>query len=157
MRILRIDETLSLCETHLSSNDAYGTEIESLLTQSLLVVMYAEFENKIKSILRDKCLSIKDEALKEFFESCVSIVARNIKTSDISGLLGRFGPAYKDKFRKKLISNKSVESNYSSILNNRHRVAHGDGTIASFRDVKNFYEKGHVLLDFFQESLLGNK
>lgn len=33
MRIVRIEQTLERCEEHLSSSSAYGTEIESLLTQ----------------------------------------------------------------------------------------------------------------------------
>jgi hypothetical protein len=43
MRLLRIDQTLELCENHLTSTKAEGTEIEALLTRSLLVLICAEF------------------------------------------------------------------------------------------------------------------
>ena len=153
MRISRIDQTLSQCETHLSSTGAYGTEIESLLTQSLLVVIYAEFEQKIKIILREKCLSMKDDSIKEFFESCVNTVVRSIKCSDITGLLGRFGSAHKEEFQKQILNNKIAVTYYGNILTNRNAVAHSEGSNATFGDVKMFYEESHVLLDFFRKAL----
>ena len=153
MRISRIDRTLERCEKHLSSAQAYGTEIESLLTQSLLVVMYAEFERTIKDIVREKCLSIMDDSIKGFFESCVNTVIRGIKSSEITGLLGRFGPTHKEKFRQQIENNQRAETYYSNILTNRHSVAHSEGSNATFQEVKKFYEEGHVLLDFFREAL----
>ena len=154
MRISRIDRTLERCEKHLSSAQAYGTEIESLLTQSLLVVMYAEFEQTIKSIVMEKCLSVTDDSIKGFFQSCVNTVVRSIKSTEITGLLGRFGPIHTEKFREQIQNNQRVETYYSNILTNRHSVAHSEGSNATFQEVKKFYEEGHVLLDFFREALL---
>ena len=154
MRISRIDQTLTDCESLLSSANAFGTEIENLLTQSLLVVIYAEFEQKINNILKDKCLSIKDDSIKKFFESSVGEVFRSMKSTDMGDFLGRFGATYKENYRQQIKNNQKAETSYGSILTNRHNVAHGKGTNASFREVKQYYEEGHVLLDFFQNALL---
>lgn len=69
MRIARIEQTLEECEQHLYASSAYGTEIESLLTQSLLVLMCAEFEQKIEALVQEKCSSVADTSIKEFLGS----------------------------------------------------------------------------------------
>nr|VFJ47766.1 MAG: hypothetical protein BECKFW1821A_GA0114235_101731 [Candidatus Kentron sp. FW]VFJ62298.1 MAG: hypothetical protein BECKFW1821B_GA0114236_107212 [Candidatus Kentron sp. FW] len=146
MRIERIDRALEQCETHLSSTSTYGTEIENLLTQSLLVLMYAEFERKIKTLVWERLSSITDGSIRKFVKSCDAI--RGLKTSDIAGLLGRFEPACKTAFTQKKNDNEYAENLYNSIVINRHDVAHAQGSHVTFREVKRFYEEGHVILDF---------
>ncbi|WP_420813133.1 HEPN domain-containing protein [Parasulfuritortus cantonensis] len=154
MRIVRIEQTLERCEEHLSTSVAYGTEIESLLTQSILVIMCAEFEQKIETIVREKCSSIEDGSIREFLGSCVGAVFRSVKSNEIAGLLNRFGPSYKEAFNQKTADNPRAVTFYNNIVTNRHGVAHSEGSNATFREVKQFYEEGHVLLDYFREALL---
>ena len=42
---------------------------------------------------------------------------------------------------------------YDSILKNRNEAAHGQGSHASIKDVKQYYEQGHIVLDYFREAL----
>lgn len=154
MRIVRIDQILERCEDHLSSSSAYGTEIESLLTQSILVIMCAEFEQAIEDLVQQKCSSVEDVSIKEFLGSCVSAVFRSVKSSEIAGLLNRFGPSYKEVFKQKTNDNARAVTFYNNIVTNRHGVAHSEGSNATFREVKQFYEEGHVVLDFFQQALM---
>jgi hypothetical protein len=154
MRLARIDQTLEECGKHLASTGAQGTEIESLLTRSLLVLMCSEFEQKIESIVQEKCASIKDSSLQEFFGSCVGAVFRSVKSSEMAGLLNRFGGDYKETFRMKTDANPVAVTFYNNIVTNRHGVAHSDGGNVTFIEVKKFYEQGHVILDYFRETLL---
>lgn len=156
MRILRIEQTFEKCEEHLSSSLAYGTEIESLLTQSILVIMCAEFEQAIENLVQEKCSTIDDASIKNFLGSCVDAVFRSVKSSDIAGLLNRFGPTYKEAFKQKIDDNQKAVTFYNNIVINRHGVAHSDGSNATFREVKQFYEEGHVVLDFFKQALMQN-
>lgn len=80
MRLLRINQTLELCESHLTSTNAQGTEIEVLLTRSLLVLICAEFEQTIESIIQERCSSIGDDSVKEFIGSCVDAVFRSVRS-----------------------------------------------------------------------------
>ena len=48
---------------------------------------------------------------------------------------------------------KKTENSYSSIVNDRHLAAHGDGSAASFGDVKQFYEDSHEILDYFESAI----
>jgi len=154
MRIARIDEALERCDEHLSETSAYGTEIESLLTYSILFLMCAEFEHAIEVVLQEKCSSVADPSINAFFKSCVTAVFRSVGSSELSGLLSRFGPVYKASFTRTTSENPVPVTFYNNIVINRHRVAHSVGSNATFREAKQFYEEGHVVLDFFRNSLL---
>jgi hypothetical protein len=154
MRIARIDEALERCHEHLSETSAYGTEIESLLTYSILVLMCAEFERAIEVVLQEKCLTVADPSISAFFKSCVYAVFRSVGSSELAGLLNRFGPIYKVSFTRSASDNPIPVTFYNNIVINRHRVAHSVGSNATFREAKQFYEEGHVVLDFFRKALL---
>jgi hypothetical protein len=154
MRLVRIDQTLEECDKHLRQTGAQGTEIENLLTRSLLVLICAEFEQQIEAAIQEKCSSIRDPSLKEFISSCVGAVFRSVKSSEISGLLNRFGGDYKEKFKERTDANPVGVTFYNNIVTNRHDVAHAGGGNVTFADLKRFYEEGHVVLDYFREALL---
>ena len=154
MRIVRLDETLEKCHEHLSITSTYGTEIESLMTYSVLVLMCAEFEKTIEDILREKCASVADPSISAFFQSCVTAVFRSVGSSELAGLLNRFGPVYKASFTRSANENPIPVTFYNNIVVNRHRVAHSTGTNATFMEARRFYEEGHVVLDFFRNALL---
>jgi len=154
MKLIRVDQTIDKCGEHLSNSSAYGTEIESLLTQSLLVIMCAEFEQQIEKIIQEKHAHISDKSIKDFIGSCVGAVFRSVKSGEISGLLNRFGSCYKEAFKKRTEENERAITYYNNIIVNRHGVAHSDGSKITFRDAVQFYEEGHIVLDFFREVLL---
>ena len=153
MRIPRIDQALEKCQSHLSSK-TIEIEIESLLTQSLLILIYAEFELAIKNLIKKRCSSISDDSVKNFVVGCTDSVFRGLKIDEMAGLLGRFDESCKETFTRGL--NQKTRDMYNNILNNRHRVAHGEGSPVTFRDVKQSYEQAHVLLDCFREALFQN-
>lgn len=153
MRIPRIDQALEKCQSHLSS-EAIEIEIQNLLTQSLLILIYAEFERAIKNLIKKRCSSISDDAVKNFVVGCTDNVFRGLHIDAMAGLLGRFDKSCKETFTNRL--DQKTKEMYNNILNNRHRVAHGEGSSVTFRDVEQSYEHAHVVLDRFRESLFQN-
>ncbi len=156
MRISRIDKALEDCENHLSSTGSFGTPIERLLTYSLLVVIYAEFEQMVNSIVQQRCNFIEDESLRGLVSECVGSISR-IQSGNIGDLLERFGDEIKASFRNDIMAtqaNQRAETFYNNLITNRHDTAHSIGSNLTFEDVKQFYEEGHVVLDFFRNSLL---
>ena len=152
----RIDTALGDCESHLAASGSFGTRIESLLTHSLLVVIYAEFEQQINSIVLQRCDSIEDGSLREIVTSCIGSVSR-IQSSDMGALLNRFGANHRAAFRDQItasIDSERAETFYNSLITNRHDAAHRTGSNLTFADVKRFYEEGHIVLDFFRDALL---
>ena len=154
MRIDRIDQELARCEEHCSS-EPVDVEVENLLTGSILILICSEFERKVKGLILDRCSSVSDESIRKYIEESIRHVLQGIKIGDLSGLLGKFGPLHKKEFRRRLDENNMVKTMYDSILTNRNRVAHGEGSNATMREVKRYYEKAHVVLDFFRDALRG--
>lgn len=160
MQFARVDEALEECENHLEATDSFGTPIERLLSYSLLVIIYAEFEQSVEKTIREKYETIQDESLREFFRSFSGrdsrrILPRGIRSSDLSEFLARFGESYKSQFRSRLDVNPRQEVFYNNLIVNRHDTAHSSGSNATFLDIQSFYHEGHSVLDFFRETILG--
>jgi hypothetical protein len=138
MRINRIDQILEKVEKHVSKTSTAGTEIESLLAQSLLVIACAEFEREIESIIKEKCLSIPDESLRVFIGSCVDAVFRSVRSSELAGLLNRFGPTFKNAFNRRAEEQQIAITFYNNIVINRHGGAHAGKTNTTFPGIQEF-------------------
>ena len=154
MKLVEVDDAIRVCKEHLVNSHANGTEIESYLTQYLVVRIYAAFEERVKSIVLD-CVSkrTKDPFVYAFVQSCLGLVSRSITTSEISKLLKKFGTEYQDKFRDKVEGTKA-ETFFNSIVSRRHETAHLEkGSSLTFNELERFYEEGHVILDSLNEVL----
>ena len=154
MRFDRIDRALERCEEHCKSAEPMNVEVKSLLTGSILILIYSEFERKIRSLILDRCSSVSDESIRKYIEKSTR-KNMNIKISDLSGLLGKFGDLHKQEFQRRL--NDRVQTMYDSILANRHHVAHEKGSEATMQEVRQYYEEGHVVLDYFRDALRGER
>lgn len=153
MRIRRIDDAIERCGKHLSAAEAVDKEIEVLLAQSLLILICAEFEKKFRSLIMERCSSVTDKPVNEYIGSYTQTILRSLQLDAISGTLARFGPMHKEEFMRRRDGNKQAEQMYSSIVADRNRVAHGEGSDATLEDVKQYYEMGHEVLDYFRDAL----
>ena len=63
------------------------------------------------------------------------------------------GAKYKADFNRKAKSQERAVSFYNNIITNRHSVAHGSGSTVTVLELERFYQEGHVVLDFFRETL----
>ena len=154
MRIDRIDQELARCEEHCSSGPV-DVEVENLLTGSILILICSEFERKVKGLILDRCSSVSDESIRKYIEESIRHVLQGIRIGDLSGLLGKFGPLHKKEFQRRLNENDMVKTMYDSILANRNFVAHEKGSNTTMKEVRQYYEEGHVVLDHFRDALRG--
>ena len=154
MRLARIDKALEDCESHLNDAAAWNTEIERLLTYSVLVIVYAELEQAIGTIVQEKYSNIANTSIRNFVESSRDVGSRSIMASELANFLGRFGDEYKSSFQERIREQARAETFYNNLITNRHSTSHSSGSNASFMDVKRFYEEGHIVLDFFRDTLL---
>ena len=153
MRIRRIDDAIERCRKHLSAAEAVDKEVEVLLAQSLLILVCAEFEKKFRALIMERCSSVTDKPVNEYIGSYTQTILRSLQLDAISGTLARFGPMHKEEFMRRRGEDKQAEQMYISIVADRNRVAHGEGSDATLEDVKQYYEGGHVLLDYFKDAL----
>jgi len=135
MKLNRIDLAIEVCKAHLDASKAFGTAIESYLTQYLLVLICATFEEKIESLIIQRAGRSGDPELESFVQGAVDKIFRSPKTSNISGLLRCFSTDCKDAFDKEMKSNQQAGQEatfFNNIIANRHDTAHLSGSNISF-------------------------
>jgi len=153
MRISYIDNSFILIDNHLRATGSRNTEIESLLTRAMLNIIYSCFEEKINELIEIKLDQLPNPHLKYFTNSCLHAVLRDLRYTDISGFLGKFGEQFKLSFQSKADNDKIAITFYGNIITNRHLVSHTSGLNCTFSELKLFYEKGHKILDYFSDTL----
>lgn len=153
MQIPAVDAALEECEVHLDSSTSESIRIRVLLTQSLLILICAEFEKFVRTEVKRRCAGIIDVHVAQFVTSCADSVIRSLRISDLSGLLDRFDAECKSDFQASLKSKTKSKNMYDSLISDRHEVAHGGEVKSTLQDVKEYYGHAHVVLDHFREAL----
>lgn len=146
MAFEEIDYTIKKCENLLSIDDMGDPEIEIFLTSYLLLITYSNFENNIRnSVISYLCKKYDDINLENYINYCTERIVRSIKIGDIAGLLGYINPKLKEKFTNYQKNNQKIVSSYDSIINNRHNVAHKNGTKLTMKDFLDYYNDAQKL------------
>ena len=148
---------VAVCQNHLESTGAIATEVDSLLAYAVLVRVYAEFEQMIETIIEEKRSSIENFAYRDRFDAVIREGGNGIQYGRLAERLEKFGAEYRDAFRTQSqasIENQRSITSYGNIMTHRRDVAHRDVPRLTFQEVKDFYETGHIVLDFFRETLL---
>lgn len=153
MKLYNIDQALETCRLHLDITKTQNTPVESYLTRYLIVYICACFEEEIEGIVLQRVRVSSDLLISGFAESCLSQIFRSIKTSEISGLLGRFDAKCKAIFQEK-VSGTIQETFYNNIVLNRHEVAHTKSLNVNFSDLVSYYEEAHKVLDHISTALV---
>jgi len=152
MRLPRIDDAIERCRAHLDLSAARSTAIESFLVQHLLVLICASFELEVERLIDDRVGRSADPEVREFARSCVSQIFRNPQIGEISGLLGRFGDLPKSAFKSR-VNGTRAETFFSSIVSNRHQVAHSLGPNLTLAELETAYAEAHSVLDAVRAAL----
>lgn len=152
MKLDRVDMTIEVCQEHLTnSTSSFRPQIEDFLTQHLLIIICAEIEKAIKEMIiaqaRDRC----SDDFQTFIESCLNAIFRSMKSSEIAGLLNKFGTARKERFLE-LVDDRAKNA-YDSIVVNRHNTAHGSGSNLTFREAVESYRAGLSVIESLSTAL----
>jgi hypothetical protein len=154
MKLARIDQAIEKCQQHLTQTGVAGIEVEAFLTNHLLILIYAAFEEEIKEIVIKRAAKICDPPLESFIKSAFKVVFRSMLTSELAKLLACFGPEYSARFKSR-VSGTRTETFFNNIVTDRHLVAHEGSSNITFRDLVEFYENGHRILDELSETISG--
>jgi hypothetical protein len=132
--LLRTKSAVNDCEKHLSATGCQGTEIESYLTQYLLVVLCADIQQEIYKLTEARAALAADEVIQSYVGTSSRRVLRSVRKEDLSKFVALFGTARKDRL------NTSLEDADVTIFNNavgnRHDVAHNSGSQITFHEFK---------------------
>ena len=143
MKIDRIEKSLNNCE---SLPSEVGLEIQNLLIKAILIYISVQFSQKVKLLIKNKLLTIRNQPIRNFTSSCVDsqFSKLNPKYKDIKSLINRFGDPYKRKFDEEIdiINQNDCATNaYDSLINNRNNAAHSQDINLTLREVRQFMSK----------------
>jgi hypothetical protein len=144
-----VEDAITICKAHLEKTGDREPEVAAYLTQYLLILIYSEWEKKIKEIVSKRADRASDAHLSTFVKSAIDRV--DIRTSDLRGLLGRFGGDYKEAFSKNVAP--ETEQAYQDIIDNRHNVAHGRVQNMTLSDLQRQFRESLKVLDAFANVL----
>ncbi len=150
MRLQQIDRAITICEKHLTASGAFGTEIEIYLTGHLLVFICAAFEDHIEGLVNERASKSADTFLAAFVHSALNQLFRSIRTSEIAGLLGRFGEEHRERFQTEMTKNAEnarAATYFNNLVLSRHGTAHKAGSDLTFSELVEFYSEAHTVLD----------
>ena len=154
-RLLRTNAAIEDCEKHLNSSGALGTEIESYLTQHILVILCADIQQEIYKISERRAEIIGDPALVSYVLSTAKRVLRSVGKSEIAAFVGMFG-SDAQKALNGLVDDADVTI-YNNAVNSRHDVAHKQGAQITFRELKSATAVAERLLEAVEKAIHGNK
>lgn len=132
--LVRTKAAIEDCESHLLSSGAFGTEIESYLTQHILVILCADMQQDIYRIAADRAKATEDNDLINYVSVTAKRVLRSVKKDEIATYVGMFGAEAKKKLNG-LVQDNDVTT-YNAAVRNRHDVAHSQGVQITFRELK---------------------
>lgn len=157
MRVDKIDVLLDLCKVHIDERKIVDGRIEALLVQGLLVSTCAEFENILKNLTNVRSRSLRDGGAIGYVVTNADRAFRSASPENIEKAIKRFGDSNRHEFERLKNENLAAWIAYGNIISNRNDVAHGRPFHTTLREVREFYESGHVVLDWFQSALwIGN-
>lgn len=133
--LLRTHAAVEDCEKHLITSNAFGTEIESFLTQYLLVILCSDVQQEMYKLSEERAVAGADSGVSSFVSSAARRILRSVCKGDIAKYVGMFGNDCKDRLNSQL-SDAEVTI-YNNAVDDRHDVAHKNGALISFGELKN--------------------
>ncbi|WP_337184241.1 HEPN domain-containing protein [Shinella sp.] len=139
-RLIRTEFAYSGIKQHLEEASGGGA-IASYLVQYLVISLYAEMEEHVAQIIKDRLHFNGDKKLERFVFTTNEGMIKRVKKSDIAEVLQKFG------MEKEEILGDVTEADvgyYSTAIAHRHNVAHKQGapiTISQFENALDAAEK----------------
>lgn len=152
--MLRTQAALAECKCHLARTDAWNSEIESYLTQHVLVVLCAEVQQSIYGFLEARLDESEDPELKNFAIATGKRCLRSVGKNEISGFLGFFSASAK-KYLNDNVAEETV-SLYNNAIASRHDVAHSSGTKITFQELERVVDASMTFLSVVEAAIFSS-
>jgi hypothetical protein len=149
--LIRTSALVEDCKNHLVESDASGTEIESYLTQFILIVLCADIQQTLYSIVETHATKSNDKKFANFANASKERLLRSVGKGDVAKFAGLFGAATESIFNENL-DEKEISA-YGAAVNNRHDVAHKSGVNVTFKEVTNALKIAIKMLEAFDKAL----
>lgn len=131
-------------------------QIKQLLTQHLIVLAVAETEDRLEEIILEHFRATTTLAAQNLAKSCLSSLLRSIKTSEISGFLGRLGDDYKTRFQELIGKQEASETMFNNLVISRHNVVHEAQCNVTFEELQKSIPSVHYVCESLEKALSGD-
>ena len=115
--------------------------------------MCAEFEKILKNLTDERCSGGSDPVVCAYAKSFSDAAFASPSAKNIGDTVKRFGDASIERFNTLRRENREAWEAYRSLVTNRNHAAHGRPVQVTMSDVKEFYKRGRVVLDWFKDAL----
>lgn len=151
--LLRTLSAIEECTNHLNESQAWTTQVESYLTQYILVILCADVQQSVYALLDERisASSSDDIGLKGFAYSMGVRCLRSFGKGDLTRFLSLFGKDISNAFTNSL-EDRTVTI-YNNAVANRHEVAHNSGSTITFRELADIYAAAVSVLEAMRNSL----
>ncbi|SRR6266705_604644 len=152
MSLAEVDLAVDRCQKHVASMTTKDPEIESFLTVYVLIRICGAFEKEIQRLVIERANQTKDKDVVSFVKHTMETY-RGLLTSDLKGLLRRFGDVHGDTFDEFLLKDAEVAQRYQNIVLNRHSIAHGTPITITLEELIASYPESKKVIDKMQTIL----
>lgn len=149
--LTRTGVALDSCQSHIDESGAEGSDIEYYLAQHILVIMYAELEDKVVEIARRRMKPSSDDGMRKFIGHATSCLLKRLERKELTKFVGFFGDDSREFF-KGCLTVAEVEV-YNNAIKSRHKVAHSSDSSISFGELPFIVESANKLLDALDQSI----
>lgn len=126
--------------------------IQGYLTEYILIVFYAEVEEKIKIVLHDAISKASNESIAHLISNSIEIIAKRLCKKDLAKTVKYFGKENLEKFNE-TVDEQSVQR-YGNFIANRHCIAHPGQTVSvSWIEIQEICTIGEHIIGAFKEAL----
>ncbi|WP_146184093.1 MULTISPECIES: HEPN domain-containing protein [unclassified Caulobacter] len=154
MRLLRTAMVLEVAERHLQNEAANSPDfalVSNYLAQVATVTFYAEMEQRLHEVVRNRLMGAGDEKLAYFLAKHREALVKRVKKSEIADTAAMFGADCKDQFSSNF-SDAEITI-YNNIITDRHQNAHGNGGGVTISDVKLAFPIAERILDALSKAI----
>ncbi|WP_345860623.1 HEPN domain-containing protein [Shewanella algae] len=149
--LLKTQLAFDNCKAHLDESSAWNTEIESYLTQHVLVIMCADIQQEIYRVVEKRVELAADTGLRSFSAAACKRVLRSVGKSELAGFVGHFGADAKDHLNQQI--DDATVTIYNNAVSNRHDVAHSSGSNITFRELESAITAAKALITAVSDSI----
>lgn len=153
MKVSKIDVLFELCSLEIEAGTIEDERIIALLVQGLLISICAEFEIILKRLTNKRGKWLRNNDVCDYNTKYAEKAFRSASPGNIEKVVEEFGCLSKVEFNRLKAKDERAWAAYGSIISNRNDVAHGRQFQATLREVREFYERGHEVLDWFESAL----
>lgn len=152
MTLSDLDTELLLCQNHLNSSINPPKEIEFYLTQFFIVRICGQYEKEIHRVVNERASKTGDEELASFVSSRLAAY-KHLDLEQLRGnVLSKFSSKCLSTFNA-MIQNKQPEISYTTIVSNRHSIAHGGTINLTLSDLIEAHSHAKQVLDALSVAL----